>query len=127
MLFGGGSSTSSQSLSNAITFNPLFNIGDANRADSTTKQKTDASATAETKDEFGLSASVGVGLGGSGSGGTATLARSGDTQPMAQTTTSDNGFFKDNLLKDVNPVYIVGGAVVAIGAYFILSKKKKSK
>jgi len=111
----GGSSSSSQSLNNAITFNPVTNIGDDNDTDSSAEQRSEARSTATTKDEFGLSAGVAFG-GGDATGGEVSDT---DTQPMQTLKSSSLPFNQDILL--------YGGLGVAVlgGAYYLLKKKGK--
>jgi len=111
----GGSSSSSQSLNNAITFNPIFNIGDDNNADSQAEQRSEASATAATKDEFGLSAGAALGANSNAQGGAVSDT---DTQPTAQLQSLSSGID--------NQMLIYGGVGVAVllGGFLILKKGK---
>lgn len=122
-LFGGGGTSSSQTLSNTISYNPIINIGDDNESSLDTAQRTDATSTATTKDEFGLSASAGFALapGSSASGGVASLQRAGDNQPMPTNKTEPMlGAAADNNML----LYIgIGGAALA-GAYYLAKKSK---
>jgi len=124
LLSFGGSASSSQSLDNVINFNPNFNLGDNNKADSTSRASGLATSSAQNKDEFGLSASVGV-LGGTG--GRSSLRRGAskggtDVQPM---TTEQP---KQSIMNSLNGNYLLYGAL-ALGALFgfsYLSKHKKA-
>lgn len=118
----GGSSSSSSTLNNAIAFNPIINVGDENRADSTTKQKGSAEATATAKDEFGMSAGFALGPNSQAQGGP--LTRSGDVQPMSRAAAGDGNFFSNGMMSNINPLY-AGFAVVASGAAFYIIKKRK--
>jgi len=118
----GGSASSSQTLTNSISYNPIINIGDDNESALDTAQRTDATSSATAKDEFGLSASAGFALGpnSQAQGGTASLARSGDTQPMqAQKTGAGSGTVDNNMLMYIG----LGGAALA-GVYYLAKKSK---
>lgn len=117
MGFFGGNASASQTLTNAITYSPIMNIGDDNESDLTNTLENRASSEALAKDE--MTASVGVGVaGGSGSGGAVqandiTPSKSSVFDTVAQVA-------KDNTL-----LYTVGvGVVVAGGAIYFIKKKK---
>ena len=119
----GGSSSSSSTLNNAIAFNPIITVGDGNKADSTTKQKGTAKATATAKDEFGMSAGFALGPNSQAQGGP--IARSGDVQPMSKIPAKNDNFFKDGVsLSSINPLYAAGGVLLAAGVYFIYKMNK---
>ena len=119
----GGSSSSSSTLNNAIAFNPIITVGDDNKADSTTKQKGTATATATAKDEFGMSAGFALGPNSQAQGGP--IARSGDVQPMSKIPAKNDNFFKDGVsLSSINPLYAAGGVLLAAGVYFIYKMNK---
>jgi len=124
----GGSASSSQSLNNSINFNPNFNLGDNNKADSTSRVRGGSTSSALNKDSFGLSASVGVGVGGgSGRGGPSILSRGStkdgtDIQPMAigQPKKSFMNALDKNTL-------VYGGVILAIAGMALTLLKKKGK
>ena len=131
-LFGGSSSaSSSQTLTNNVSVNPIFNAGGSNTASSGFSSdgntaKSDSSATA--KDEFGLSASVGAAFGGgSASGGTASLQRTGDsaqpTQSESDPAAIDPTTGKPTESSGNNSILWVG-AIVAGGVLWAMTKKK---
>ena len=125
----GGSSSSSSTLNNAIAFNPIITVGDNNKADSTTKQKGTAKATATAKDEFGMSAGFALGPNSQAQGGpiarSVPIARSGDVQPMSKIPAKNDNFFKDGVsLSSINPLYAAGGVLLAAGVYFIYKMNK---
>ena len=123
-LFGGASSaSSSQTLSNTVSINPIFNMGSDNDTSSGFDSKTDAtsSATAETKDEFGMAASAGVAIGGGqAQGGAAHLARNGDTDLQPNRSAQLKPGMSQNTL-------LMGGGFVVLGglALYFLNKKKR--
>jgi len=114
----GGSSSSSSSLTNSITFNPNIIVGEDNTAENRSEQKASSEASATTKDEFGLSAGVAFG-GGDAMGGAVSDT---DTQPMAK---PQFDFFADDKTK----LYLIGGGalVLLFGGYKLLKKRKKRK
>lgn len=125
MLFGGGSSSSSNSLSFNSTISPILNIGGDGFSGGTNSEATQRTeATATTKDELKLAASAGVALGpnSSAQGGTASLQDSKDAfndiipQPVK------------NALGDNAGLYILGTTgALALGTvgYMVIKKKKK--
>lgn len=123
-IFGGGSSSSSsQTLSNTVSINPIFNMGSDNDTKSGFDSKTDAASTAsaENKDEFGLSASAGVAVGGGqAQGGPASLARSGDADIQPNNSKAAAAGIDKNML-------LMGGGFVLLGgaALFLLNKKRR--
>ena len=119
----GGSSSSSSTLNNAIAFNPIINVGDDNEADSTTKQRGSAEATATAKDEFGMSAGFAIGPNSQAQGGP--LSRTGDIQPMSKSQAKDDNFFSDGIMSKINPLYIVGVLAAGGAGYFLYKKSKK--
>lgn len=119
----GGSASSSSSLNNALTFNPVITVGDDNTSKSTAKQRGSADATATTKDEFGMSAGVALGPNSNAQGG-AVSRNAGDIQPMNKTEASDSNFFNDGVLSRISPLYLIGGLVVIGGGYIIYKKVK---
>jgi LPXTG-motif cell wall-anchored protein len=122
----GGSSSSSSTLNNAIAFNPIITVGDDNKAESTTKQKGSAEATATAKDEFGMSAGFALGPNSQAQGGP--LSRSGDIQPMKAAPARDGNFFSDGgFMSNINPIFLLSGLVFIGGAAFIIAKKRKKK
>ena len=116
-IFGGGSS-SSQSLTNSISFNPILNIGDGNEGSTSAEQKSKAESTATTKDEFGMSAGVAVGSGASASGGA--VGNGDDVQP-----TRTNQANSSAMLGGFNMMYVALGLVGLGGGYYFIKKKKK--
>ena len=112
----GGSASSTSSLSNAIAFNPVINVGDDNDARTTADQTTEARATSSAKDEFGMSAGFALGPNSSAQGGE--MSRTGDVQPMSATPISSTQLSKKT-------IYIIGGVLLVVTVGFIALKKKK--
>jgi len=113
-LFGGGSASASQTLTNAITYTPILNIGENNDSDLTNSLENRASAEALNKDE--VTASVGVGLGGSGSGG---AVMKGDTEGgIGVFDTAKSAITKDNSI-----LFGVGGVVVGGVVLYFFNRK----
>lgn len=130
-LFGGASSaSSSQTLTNTLSVNPVFNVGDSNSADTgfsaSTRAASDASAT--TKDEFGMAASAGLAFGANSQaqGGTASLARGGDVQPTDSSAISpSSSVFGGNNAGSSNGNLLLYGLIAAAGIFIISKIKKK--
>ena len=127
-LFGGGSSSSSsQTLTNTVSINPIFNMGSDNDTKSGFEAITEASSTssAENRDELSMAASAGVAVGGgSAQGGPASLARSGDESTDIQPNNSRALQGSTGIPKNM---MIMGGGVLVIGAavlYFVNRKKR---
>lgn len=117
----GGSASSSSSLNNALTFNPVITVGDGNDSQSSARQRGTADASATTKDEFGLSAGMAFG-GGTATGGT--VSRGRDIQPMRRSPAGYGGFYNGG---SINPMYAIGALVVAGGGYLLYKKRKRKK
>jgi len=117
--------SSTQELTNSIAFNPIINVGDDNKNTSKADQRASQSATTQQKDEMTTTASVGVGVNGDGTGGAVESSKTGDNQPIAVKSVSDDFFSKDK-----TKLYLIaGGGVALLGAtlYFFKGKKKKKR
>jgi hypothetical protein len=118
---GGGSASSSQTLSNIIAYSPVLNSGGDNKNDLTTALDQRASSEATAKDT--ASASVGVGVaGGSGSGGAVAPTEANSSN---KTSVMDGVGLK--LPTDMTAYYIGGGVLVGGGVLYAILKKKKRK
>lgn len=110
----GGSSSSSQTLNNSISFNPVVNVGEGNDGSIDAQSRQEATSTASNKDEFGLSAGVAVGAGSSAMGGSVGVGD--DVQPMpAQPARS--GIGGDNAL------LYAGGGIALLALVYMAAKK----
>jgi hypothetical protein len=116
----GGSSSSTQSLNNTFSFNPVINVGDENSSDASARLKGSSDATSSQKDELGLSA--GVAFGGNAEGGEVSV--SDDSQPMGKQKADDSSFFLGNTGL-INPMYLIAAAAVGVGILIFKSKKSK--
>jgi len=122
----GGSSSSSGTVSNIISYSPNLTLGNDNKAKQATTLDQRASSEALAKDT--MSASVGVGVGGgSGSGGAVSPTENnqrGVSPTMSGTTRKAiNPFVNSNK----NVYFIVGGVVVVGGVLAFILKSKKRK
>ncbi|WP_345984319.1 hypothetical protein WCX49_06690 [Sulfurimonas sp. HSL-1656] len=123
LLGSSSNNTSSQTLTNTLSFNPIMNIGDSNDAKTgfDAQTRADSTATTSNKDEFGLSSGVALGSGASASGGPVGVGD--DVQPTEQQAA------KTSVLSGLagNTPAMIFGVVVIIGIVAAITASSRKK